>query len=126
MSVKCCSMQACNSCEVGLSAAGVKFNLVMFGSSHRMMWPEARDVTEARTAEAEAWVQANVNARWGGTEILGALEAVFDVPVSKGERWKNTGFQLPWGFKVLKAWKQRPGCRATSTPAGAAPRSSGR
>lgn len=30
-------------------------------------------------------MQGNVNARWGGTEILGALKAVFDVPVSKGE-----------------------------------------
>ena len=68
-----------------LPPAGVKFNLVMFGSSHQMMWPQAREVTEGHTGEAEAWVQANVNARWGGTEILGALKAVFGVPVSKGE-----------------------------------------
>jgi hypothetical protein len=57
----------------------------MFGSSHQMMWPAARDVTDAATTEAENWVQAHVNAHWGGTEILGALKAVFAVPISEGE-----------------------------------------
>lgn len=71
-----------------LPPAGVKFNLVMFGSSHQMMWPQAREVTEGHTADAEAWVQANVNARWGGTEILGALKAVFGMPISKGDTYR--------------------------------------
>jgi von Willebrand factor type A domain len=75
----------CAKSRTMLFPAGVKFNLVMFGSSHQMMWPEARDVTDDHTTQAETWVQGNVNAHWGGTEILGALKAVFAVPISKGE-----------------------------------------
>lgn len=51
-------------------------------------------MTDATTKEAEAWVQGNVHSNWGGTEIHGALKAVFDVPISKGmplqERAKQT------------------------------------
>ena len=64
--------------------AGIKFNVVMFGSSHQFMYPACVPYSEETAAAAEAWVQANVNSNWGGTEILGTLEAIFSVPVSQG------------------------------------------
>lgn len=67
-----------------LIPAGIKFNVVMFGSSHQFMYPACVAVSEETAAAAEAWVQANVNANWGGTEILGVLEAIYRVPAAEG------------------------------------------
>lgn len=64
--------------------AGIKFNVVMFGSSHKFMHRACVAVSEATAAAAEVWVQANVNANWGGTEILSVLEAIYKVPAAEG------------------------------------------
>ena len=48
------------------------------------MSPKCEDYTEDSAAAAVAWIQANVHANWGGTEIAGTLDAIYDTPVSDG------------------------------------------
>jgi len=69
-----------------LCCTGAKFNVVVFGSTWQFMSPKCEDYTEDSAAAAVAWIQTNVHANWGGTEIAGTLDAIFDVPVSDGAR----------------------------------------
>jgi Ca-activated chloride channel family protein len=55
---------------------GSWFNVVSFGSSHEMLFPESRPYGEEALLEATKGVSA-FDANLGGTEILPALEAVF-------------------------------------------------
>lgn len=71
------------------------FNIVMFGSAHTMMWPQAKDATPTAAAEAERWIQDNCNGNWGGTEILQCLKAVWGVPVTSGEHLPNLSVIRP-------------------------------
>ena len=64
--------------------AGVKFNVVVFGSSWQFMSSECQDYTEESAATAVAWVQANVHANWGGTNIGGTLDAIYSTPICEG------------------------------------------
>ena len=48
------------------------------------MSPKCQDYTEDSAAAAVAWIQANVHANWGGTQIAGTLDAIYDTPVSDG------------------------------------------
>jgi Ca-activated chloride channel family protein len=59
------------------------FNVVGFGSGHRLLFPESRAYDDASLAVARAHV-AELQADMGGTEILGALEAVFASPPRRG------------------------------------------
>lgn len=55
---------------------GSWFNVVSFGSSHEMLFPESRPYAEESLRLATEHVRA-LEANLGGTEILPALEAVF-------------------------------------------------
>ena len=43
-----------------------------------------RKYDEATQQEAVQWLNSNVHANWGGTEILSVLEAVYKMPLAKG------------------------------------------
>ena len=64
--------------------ADTKFNVVVFGSSWQFMSPKCQDYTEETAAAAVAWIQTNVHANWGGTEIAGTLQAIYQTPISDG------------------------------------------
>jgi hypothetical protein len=80
-----------------LLSAGIKFNIVMFGSSHSFMHPSCVDYDAASEAAAVAWIGVNVNAEWGGTEILGCLQAIYQHPITSGKPppWPWPAFPRP-------------------------------
>ena len=43
-----------------------------------------RQYNEANQQEAVQWLNQNVHANWGGTEILSVLEAIYKMPLAKG------------------------------------------
>jgi hypothetical protein len=51
------------------AASGIEFNAAVFGSSFQLMWPACKGYDEATQRDAVSWLQGNVNAGWGGTEI---------------------------------------------------------
>lgn len=59
------------------------FNLVGFGTGHRALFPESRRYDDTTLAAARAEV-SKMRADMGGTEILGALDAVFAAPPRRG------------------------------------------
>ena len=59
--------------------AGSRFNVVGFGSTFESLFPESRPLDDASLKEATLRVAA-MDADLGGTEILPALEAVFQSP----------------------------------------------
>eukprot|EP00197_Chlamydomonas_leiostraca_P001252 CAMPEP_0202885282 /NCGR_PEP_ID=MMETSP1391-20130828/41582_1 /ASSEMBLY_ACC=CAM_ASM_000867 /TAXON_ID=1034604 /ORGANISM="Chlamydomonas leiostraca, Strain SAG 11-49" /LENGTH=1167 /DNA_ID=CAMNT_0049568525 /DNA_START=90 /DNA_END=3594 /DNA_ORIENTATION=- len=66
------------------AGARVRFNVVAFGSGHKACFPECREYTADTRAQAVAWVQSNVHADMGGTEILATLQSVYATPVPAG------------------------------------------
>lgn len=64
--------------------AGVAFNVVAFGSGHKSAFPACKDYNESSMAEAVAWVQANVHADMGGTEILATFTHIYATPPAPG------------------------------------------
>ncbi|HSF14083.1 MAG TPA: VIT domain-containing protein, partial [Vicinamibacteria bacterium] len=58
------------------------FNIVGFGSSHQMLFPESVPYGEKTLAEASRHVES-VEADLGGTEILPALESVLSAPARR-------------------------------------------
>ena len=70
--------------------------MVMFGSSHQMMYPVCKPYSEATAAEAQAWVQQHVHANWGGTEIQAVLEAIYRVPVAEGMTLSRSRLLCYW------------------------------
>ena len=64
--------------------ADVKFNVIVFGSNWQFMSDACQDYTEESAAAAVAWVQTNVHANWGGTEIGGTLDAIYKTPLCDG------------------------------------------
>lgn len=57
--------------------AGLRFNVVGFGSTFEALFPASRPYDEKSLAEASAYVKA-MDADLGGTEILPALRAVLE------------------------------------------------
>ena len=43
-----------------------------------------RQYNEANQQEAVRWLNQNVHANWGGTEILSVLEAIYKMPLAEG------------------------------------------
>ncbi|KAG1658856.1 hypothetical protein FOA52_008813 [Chlamydomonas sp. UWO 241] len=67
------------------AASGIEFNAAVFGSSFTLMWPQCKGYDEATQRDAVAWLQANVNADWGGTEIHKVLAHIYEkVPLPAG------------------------------------------
>ncbi len=58
---------------------GCTFNIVGFGSKYQALFPESRAYDEASLAEASAHVRS-IDANFGGTEILPALQFVLEQP----------------------------------------------
>ncbi len=58
----------------------------MFGSSHQFWHPACLEYTASTEKQAVSWINTNVNANWGGTEILACLAAIYKVPVTQGEQ----------------------------------------
>ncbi len=68
------------------SGRAIKFDVVCFGSTV-ISWSGAagcRDFDEANMKSAVEWVQQNVHANLGGTEILETFKHVYRVPVTPG------------------------------------------
>jgi Ca-activated chloride channel family protein len=61
-------------------AEGTRFNVVGFGDTFQMLFPESRPYDERSLKEASAHV-ARMDADMGGTEILAPLEAILQRPV---------------------------------------------
>lgn len=55
---------------------GVRFNIVSFGSSFSLLFPQSKDYDEASLAEATKHV-STMSANMGGTEILTPLRSIF-------------------------------------------------
>ncbi len=58
--------------------AGVKFNVTCFGSNHKSLSTQCMPYNANTEASAVAWIQANAEAKMGGTEILAVLEHVYN------------------------------------------------
>jgi len=65
-------------------AAGVKFQIVLFGSSHKSMNAASLDYDAQAEQHAVDWINANVRANLGGTEIYQTMKAVYDTPIPEG------------------------------------------
>lgn len=63
--------------------AGIRFNIVGFGSTFRKLFPKSRAYDEKSLAEASAHVKS-LEADLGGTELLPALESILAARVSGG------------------------------------------
>lgn len=66
------------------AGAGTTFNVVLFGSTWRLMYPESRPYDGATEKQAVTWIEANVDANMGGTEILATLQSFYGTPVRDG------------------------------------------
>lgn len=67
------------------AGSNTTFNAAMFGSSHQMMWKASKNVNHATQQDAIQWLQRNVNAGWGGTEVLSVLQAIYEgMPLGEG------------------------------------------
>ncbi|HXB55145.1 MAG TPA: VIT domain-containing protein [Vicinamibacteria bacterium] len=62
---------------------GTRFNIVGFGSTFEMLFPESRAYDERSLKEASKHVD-NMEASMGGTEILASLEAILQKPPLPG------------------------------------------
>jgi len=71
--------EARNALQLSLRSltAGNRFNIVGFGSTYEVLFPESRPYDEKSLAEASAHVQS-LRANLGGTEILAPLKAVLE------------------------------------------------
>lgn len=77
--------EARNALQLCLRSLGGEqlFNIIGFGTHHRLLFPESRRYDDESLAAASAHVAA-LRADMGGTEILGALEAAFATPARRG------------------------------------------
>ncbi|KAG2492817.1 hypothetical protein HYH03_008975 [Edaphochlamys debaryana] len=64
--------------------SGVKFNVTCFGSSYKSLYESCRPYDGTTEKQAVEWIQNNVNADMGGTEILATLKHIYDSPVTPG------------------------------------------
>jgi len=62
--------------------AHISLNVAVFGSSSSLMWPQSKGYNEESQLEAVKWIQDNVNANYGGTEVLSVLQAVYSQPLA--------------------------------------------
>nr|VZH98220.1 unnamed protein product [Spirometra erinaceieuropaei] len=67
--------------------SGCRFQIVGFGSIHAALFSEPLDYTEESLKRALAY-QGDLEADMGGTEVLPALEAVYEVPLT-GVGWSR-------------------------------------
>ena len=65
--------------------AGCRFNIVGFGSTFQLLFPE-RQVYDERSLTAASTHVVNLQADLGGTELLPALQFVLDLPCHAGVR----------------------------------------
>lgn len=65
---------------------GIAFNAIVFGSSHSKMWESCRPYNEESQKEAVAWLQTNVHANYGGTEVFTVLDAIYKTPLPKEDK----------------------------------------
>ncbi|KAF5394820.1 von Willebrand factor A domain-containing protein 5A, partial [Paragonimus heterotremus] len=64
---------------------GCRFQIIGFGSTHSALFPEPVDYNETTLARAVEY-QKSMQADMGGTEVLPALQAAFDAPLT-GHGW---------------------------------------
>lgn len=77
---------------------GRKFNIWCFGSGYTSWQPQSVDYTEETLRSAVSWVDHNLGAHMGGTELLGAIHAIVAARVKElmtdvivltdGETWR--------------------------------------
>ncbi|KAF5835661.1 von Willebrand factor type A domain-containing protein [Dunaliella salina] len=65
-------------------AEGIKFQIVLFGSSHKTMSTTSVDYDAQAEQHAVTWINTNVNPNFGGTEIYKTMRAVYDTPIPEG------------------------------------------
>ena len=61
--------------------ANISLNVAVFGSSYSLMWPQSKAYNELSQKAAVEWIQDNVHANYGGTEVLSVLQAVYSQPI---------------------------------------------
>ncbi len=76
------AVRALELCVRALSE-GDRFNIIPFGTSYRMLWPEPRAYSQRTLDAAVAYVRA-CGANMGGTEILTPLKHILEQPSREG------------------------------------------
>ncbi|MFT6400495.1 MAG: Ca-activated chloride channel family protein [Bradymonadia bacterium] len=76
------AVRALELCVRALSE-GDRFNIIPFGSTYRMLWPEPQEYSQETLDAAVEYVRACA-ANMGGTEILTPLEHILGQPVQDG------------------------------------------
>lgn len=55
---------------------GWKFNICLFGSTYKALWPSSRETHDTNLDEALEWLEEKCQGNMGGTEVINALKAI--------------------------------------------------
>lgn len=78
--------------------AGISFNILLFGSSYRLMWPNYQPYNKNAEQAALTWLDHNCHANLGGTELLSAMQSIYSRPPSQGNLYSLPILKLTRGI----------------------------
>lgn len=55
---------------------GWKFNICLFGSTYKALWPSSRETHDTNLDEALEWLKGKCQGNMGGTEVINALKTI--------------------------------------------------
>lgn len=55
---------------------GWKFNICLFGSTYKALWPSSRETNDTNLDESLEWLKERCQGNMGGTEVINALKTV--------------------------------------------------